>query len=52
MHPQQGKLWNLISEAEIRIDEGTTADVEPSRIMLGVDWIPGTSTLAKEKEKS
>ena len=31
---------------------GTTADVELTRIMFGVDWMPGTATLAKEKEKS
>ena len=50
MHPQKGKLWNLLSEAELRIDEETTGDVEPPRIVLGVDWMPGTATLAKEKK--
>ena len=44
MYQQRGKLWNLLSEAEIRICEGTTADVEPSRSKLGVDWMPGTAT--------
>ena len=44
MHQQKGKLWNLLSEAEIRIGEGTSVDVEPSRSELGVDWTPGTAT--------
>lgn len=44
MYQQKGKLWNLLSEAEIRIGEGTAADVEPSRSELRVDWVPGTAT--------
>ena len=38
------KTLNLLSEAEIRIGEGTTADVEPSRSKLAVDWMSGTAT--------
>ena len=52
IHPQRGKLWNLLSEAELRIVEGTTADVEPSRGELGVDLVPDTTKQAKEKEMS
>ena len=34
---RRGELRNLLSEVELRIVEGTTADVEPSRGELGVD---------------
>ena len=37
------KTWNLLSEAELRIVEGKTADVEPSRGELGVDLVPDTT---------
>ena len=32
--PTEGKLWNLLFKAEIRIGEGTVAYMELSRIML------------------